>query len=120
MNSFHGLAMRGGSKVAANCESCHGYHNIRPSSDTLSSINKKNLPVTCGKCHPGANQTLFNTSIHITDSISESPLLYWISRFYILMILAVIGGMVMHNIFDLIKKVKSKNKHEENNGEDDK
>jgi hypothetical protein len=36
------------------------------------------------------------------------------------MILAVIGGMVMHNIFDLIKKVKSKNKHEENNGEDDK
>ena len=47
MNSFHGLAVRGGSKVAANCESCHGYHYIRPSSDSLSTVFKKNLPVTC-------------------------------------------------------------------------
>jgi hypothetical protein len=116
LNSFHGLAVRGGSKVAANCESCHGYHNIRPSSDTLSSISKKNLPVTCGKCHPGANQTLFDSKIHITDSITESPILYWISRIYIIMILVVIGGMVLHNIFDIIKKVKRKNKREENDG----
>jgi hypothetical protein len=120
MNSFHGLAVRGGSKVAANCESCHEYHNIRPSSDTLSSINKKNLPGTCGKCHPGANRTTFSNKIHITDSISESPILFWISRIYIIMIVVVIGGMVMHNILDFIKKTKSKNKHEEDNGENDK
>jgi len=120
LNSFHGLAVRGGSKVAANCESCHGYHNIRPSSDTLSSINKKKLPQTCGKCHPGANQTLFSNKIHVTASISDSPILYWISKIYIILILLVIGGMVMHNIFDIIKKVKSKNKPTEDNGEDDK
>ncbi|MFA5405675.1 MAG: cytochrome c3 family protein [Ignavibacteria bacterium] len=120
MNSFHGLAVRGGSKVAANCESCHGYHNIRPSSDTLSSINRKNLPVTCGKCHPGANKTLFDSKIHITDSISESPVLYWISKIYIIMILVVIGGMMIHNIFDLIKKVRVKNKPKEDNGKDGK
>lgn len=120
MNSFHGLAVRGGSKVAANCESCHGYHNIRPSADTLSTINKKNLPETCGKCHPGASQTLFNTPIHITDNISESPILFWLTRFYIILILVIIGGMALHNIFDLIKKVKSNKKNEEEGGEDGK
>jgi hypothetical protein len=125
LNSFHGLAVRGGSKVAANCESCHGYHNIRPSSDTLSSINKRNLPETCGKCHPGATQTLFDTPIHITASITESPLLYWITYIYIILIIATIGGMGLHNILDLIKKSKKKNikeinKQESENGEDGK
>ena len=109
MNSFHGLAVRGGSKVAANCESCHGYHNIKPSTDTSSTISKKHLPETCGKCHPGANQTLFDSKIHITDTISDSPILFWLSRIYIFLIIAVIGGMALHNILDLVKKSK-KNK----------
>ena len=33
MDSYHGLAAEGGSVVAANCSSCHGVHNILPSSD---------------------------------------------------------------------------------------
>ena len=120
LNSFHGLAVRGGSKVAANCESCHGYHNIRPSTDSLSTIHKKNLPETCGKCHPGASQTLFDSKIHITADIQESPMLFWITRIYILIIIATIGGMVLHNILDLFKKAKKKNKQDESNGEDGK
>jgi predicted CXXCH cytochrome family protein len=109
LESFHGLAIRGGSKIAANCESCHGYHNIRPSKDSLSTINKKNLPHTCGKCHPGANDALFNTPIHVTDEYVESPILYWVSKFYLFMIIGTIGIMVVHNIFDISKKFK-KNK----------
>ncbi len=108
MNSFHGLAVRGGSKVAANCESCHGSHNIRPSSDSLSSISKKNLPSTCGTCHPGATTVLLNSPIHNIKPEVESPWLYWISRFYIFMIVAVIGGMVVHNLIDFSKKFKKK------------
>ena len=30
--SFHGLAAKGGSQTVANCASCHGIHNILPSS----------------------------------------------------------------------------------------
>lgn len=108
LGSFHGLAVRGGSKLAANCESCHGNHNIRPSNDPLSTINKKNLPETCGKCHPGAAETLFNTPIHVTNQQSQSPLLYWITRFYIYLILIIIGGMVLHNAVDFTKKLKKK------------
>jgi predicted CXXCH cytochrome family protein len=108
MDSFHGLAIRGGSKVAANCESCHGHHNIRPSSDSLSTISKKNLPQTCGKCHPGATEVLFSSPIHITNEKAESPSLYWITWFYIVMIFSVIGGMVVHNTFDFFKKFTQK------------
>jgi predicted CXXCH cytochrome family protein len=108
--SFHGLATRSGSKVAANCESCHGNHNIRPSSDTLSTINKKNLPETCGKCHPGAAKTFFDAEIHAIADKATSPALFWITRFYIILIFVVIGGMVVHNILDLRKKLKHKHK----------
>lgn len=111
LESFHGLAVRGGSNVAANCESCHGYHNIRPSSDSLSTIYKKNLPKTCGKCHPGALETLFNTSIHNTGTKEDSPIIFWITRFYIFLIILTIGGMGLHNLIDLIKKVQKNKAH---------
>lgn len=104
--SFHGLALRGGSQEAADCGSCHGYHNIRPSSDPLSTIHKSNLPVTCGKCHPGAVEAVFNTPIHILNPAEDSPWLYYITVFYIILIVAIIGGMVLHNIIDFVKKIK--------------
>lgn len=106
--SFHGLAVRGGSKEAANCESCHGYHNVRPSTDTLSSINLKNLPETCGKCHPGATRVLFTKKIHLNNPKEDSPGVYWITRFYIVMIFGLIGFMVLHNILDLRRKLKTR------------
>lgn len=106
--SFHGLATRGGSKEAANCESCHGNHNIRPSTDSLSTINRKNLPQTCGKCHPGATEVLFTKKIHLNDPENDSPWVYWITRFYTVMIFVLIGFMVFHNILDLRRKLKLK------------
>jgi len=106
--SFHGLAVRGGSSRAASCGSCHGNHNIRPSSDSLSTINKKNLGTTCGKCHPGADNVFINTKIHILEQEKDSPMLFWISRFYIILIFGVIGGMILHNILDYRRKIKAK------------
>ena len=57
-DSFHGLSYRGGDTYSANCASCHGVHDIRPSSDPKSMIYKDNLQKTCGNCHPGASKTL--------------------------------------------------------------
>ena len=37
-DSYHGMASKLGSKVVANCASCHGVHNILPSSDPRSMI----------------------------------------------------------------------------------
>ena len=108
--SFHGLATRGGLKEAANCESCHGNHNIRTSKDSLSSINKKNLPETCGQCHPGASEILISSKIHLTNIKEDSPWTYWVTRFYLLMIFGIIGFMVIHNVLDYRKKKQLKRK----------
>jgi nitrate/TMAO reductase-like tetraheme cytochrome c subunit len=106
MNSYHGLATRGGSKLAAECASCHGFHNIRDSKDSLSMINKKNLPETCSKCHPGASEILFNTPIHQTNLKKDSPIVDVIQKFYLVLIFLIIGGMVLHNVLDFIRKSK--------------
>ncbi len=67
MDSYHGLASKGGSVVAANCSSCHGVHNILPSSDPRSTINHANLDATCGQCHKGVTQKFTLTRVHLGD-----------------------------------------------------
>lgn len=107
-DTYHGLALRGGSSEAANCASCHGYHNIKSSSDSASSIHKINLVKTCGKCHPGANQNFAVGTVHVTMEKAEEPILYWISTIYLILIFTLIGGMLLHNLLDFIKKAKRK------------
>jgi cytochrome b subunit of formate dehydrogenase len=103
-DSYHGLAGRAGDVQVANCASCHGYHNIKPSSDPASTIHKANLAATCGQCHPGANDNFAKGMVHISTAGSEEAVLYWIRLFYIWMIVLVIGGMVVHNLLDFVKK----------------
>src|SRR5688572_20974413 len=68
-DSYHGLASQMGSKVVANCASCHGVHNILPSSDPKSMINVNNLPQTCGQCHIGAGVNFATGKIHLTSEL---------------------------------------------------
>jgi formate dehydrogenase gamma subunit len=104
--SFHGLAARGGNLVAANCASCHGTHNIFPSKDARSTINGKNLPQTCGTCHPGASENFARGQVHVSLTTAQPPILLFIQRFYLLAILATIGGMVLHNGLDFLGKAR--------------
>ena len=100
LDSYHGLATQGGSVVAANCSSCHGVHNILPSSDPRSTINKANLDVTCGQCHKGATQKFTQTKVHMDGAASKdvgTVVVRWVRWFYILLIIAVIGAMFLHN-----------------------
>ncbi|MBD3287747.1 DUF4405 domain-containing protein [candidate division KSB1 bacterium] len=113
-DSYHGLANRGGSTVAANCASCHGVHNIKPSSDPTSTIHKDNLAETCGECHPGATSQVTKGKVHIYPSPEADAILYYVTLFYYTLIFGVIGGMVFHNGLDFIKKLKAKFK-----GDDD-
>lgn len=111
LESYHGLAVRGGSKYAADCASCHGAHEIKPSTDPSSSIHKNNLSETCGSCHPGANINAEFTKIHLTGAKEESALLYWITQIYIILIVLIIGGMIVHNVLDFIRKRQEKKHH---------
>jgi formate dehydrogenase gamma subunit len=105
-DSFHGLAARGGNRAVANCASCHGNHDIRPSTDPRSSIYPTNIPTTCGTCHPGAGENFAKGPVHVTLSLADNPVLYYVKRFYLLMILITIGGMGAHNGLDFARKLR--------------
>ena len=100
-DSYHGLAAEGGSVVAANCSSCHGVHNILPSSDPHSTINRANLGTTCGKCHQGVTQKFTQTRVHLEDGLHPNDIgsivVKWVRLVYIALILLVIGAMFLHN-----------------------
>ncbi|MEI6808331.1 MAG: cytochrome b/b6 domain-containing protein [bacterium] len=108
--SFHGLELKGGSASAANCASCHGVHDILPSSDVRSSINKTNLPQTCGKCHPGigVRMTADFFRVHAPPGAAEGKpwAVNLVSWLYILLIVFTIGGMAGFVLLDYIKKTR--------------
>jgi len=104
-NSFHGLAGRFGQQNTANCTSCHGVHNILPSSDPRSQVNKANLEATCGNCHPGANINFTRGNVHIIRTADGDKILYWISTIYLIVIFVVIGLMALHNLLDWVRKL---------------
>ena len=100
LDSYHGLASEGGSVVVANCASCHGVHNILPSSDPRSTINRANLDATCGKCHKGVTQKFTLNKVHMDRGQSKdvgSIAVRWVRWFYLVLIFAVIGAMFLHN-----------------------
>jgi cytochrome b subunit of formate dehydrogenase len=104
-SSFHGLAAKSGSQTVANCASCHGVHNILPSSDPKSTIYAKNLPATCGKCHPGAGTRFAISQVHVTEGQTEPAALRWTREFYLLLIPVTIGLMMLHNGGDWMRKL---------------
>ncbi len=114
--SYHGLAAQLGSQVVANCASCHGVHNILPSSDPRSTINKANLARTCGQCHPGVTEKFASAKVHVGAPLSAdmgSKAVRWIRRFYLSMIVVVIGGMLLHNFIIWRFKALERRKREQ-------
>ncbi|MFO0831704.1 MAG: hypothetical protein U0637_07650 [Phycisphaerales bacterium] len=64
MDSAHARAVtKAGLPMAATCADCHTAHGVRPSKDPASSVNRANIPETCGRCHVGVAET-YATSVH--------------------------------------------------------
>ncbi|MBU0753742.1 MAG: cytochrome c3 family protein, partial [Planctomycetes bacterium] len=49
--SLHGRALNKGDPLAPTCASCHGAHDILPSSNRKSHTTLSNIPRLCGSCH---------------------------------------------------------------------
>ena len=121
-DSYHGLASQLGSKVVANCASCHGVHNILPSSDPRSMISANNLQQTCGQCHVGATANFTRGKIHLTSGmVSEVAthdrgfigirIVKWI---YVPLIILTIAGMAFHNALIWRKKAAARRRQVRN------
>ena len=111
MQSFHGLAVQLGGVAAANCASCHGYHDIVPSSDPASSIHRSNLPRTCGKCHSGIGTRLAQVGLRIHEPPGAAPgkpaIVNIVSVTYVNLIILIVGGMFVFNGLDYVAKVRT-------------
>ncbi|MFN8005791.1 MAG: hypothetical protein U0V70_01935 [Terriglobia bacterium] len=116
--SFHGVASHFGETRVASCISCHGFHNIRPSSDPKSPVNQANLPNTCGQCHGGAIQRLSNAKIHVLDPKVTNYAGFLIQKFYFYMISTIMGCFVLYIAADLKFRL-SRNSKRHSRGEKD-
>jgi uncharacterized protein with PIN domain len=62
--SIHGKGLlKSGLTVTATCTSCHTAHGVLPRTDPASSVNRANVPDTCGRCHHGIQEE-FEQSVH--------------------------------------------------------
>ncbi len=70
--SIHGKGLlKSGLVVTAMCTNCHTAHHVLPHTDPASSINVKNVPATCGKCHNGIEEQ-FERSVHSGKIVKTS------------------------------------------------
>jgi hypothetical protein len=108
--SFHGLASAYGETKVANCASCHGFHNIRPSSDPNSPVHPAHLPHTCGQCHLGAGEKLSQVKIHILDPKAANYAGYVIQKAYFYLITFMVGSFVVYILADLKTRLKGRSR----------
>ena len=106
--SFHGLAGAAGDRRVANCASCHGYHEVRPSWDPQSRINPANLGATCGQCHAGAGPQFARGGIHHLPRTLGHRLVDLARVMYRMMIVVIIGLMLLHNGLDFLRRVRDR------------
>lgn len=102
-NSFHGFANKFGETLVANCSSCHGVHNIFPQKDPRSTIHPSNVQKTCGQpdCHPKAVAQFVSGEVHLGAAKPPAFVVRWVRWLYRFSILVLVGGMALHNLFDL-------------------
>jgi formate dehydrogenase gamma subunit len=107
-DSYHGLAAREGRQTVANCASCHGVHNIYPSSDPRSTVNRANLSKTCGQCHTDAGSRFAIGPVHaLSRTTPGGRILDFVRIFYLIVIPVTLGFMLLHNLIDLRRKART-------------
>ena len=112
-DSYHGAASRAGVVEVANCASCHGIHDILPSSDPESSINKANLPNTCGRCHPDAGVNFAKGNVHRLEQAEVKSPAAWVRDIYVWLIVIVLGGMFAHNALLFARHLRHRHREPE-------
>jgi len=106
MDSFHGIRLEYGMTTAANCSSCHGFHDVLPASDPASSVNPANLPRTCGKCHPGANPNFAVGKMHVDASNKESGIVYYTALFFKYLTIGTMLALILHIFLDMYGRTR--------------
>jgi predicted CXXCH cytochrome family protein len=116
VSDFHGSTVTLFQQVSPNtptnkpvCTDCHGVHNISKVDNPATGIAiKQNLLPKCQRCHPNVTTASFTDAwmSHYVASPDRFPLVYYVNLFYKFFIPAVIGGMLVFVIADVVGRVR--------------
>jgi len=106
--SYHGMASKSGETKVANCSSCHGHHDIRPSADPRASNNPANMAATCGRCHAGAGANFSKGRIHVVSEKTENRGAYTVKVVYLVAIAGLISAFLAFIAADLYRRLRSR------------
>ena len=111
---FHGTTVTLFEQVSPNtptnkpvCTDCHGVHDISDVQNPASGIAiKANLLAKCQRCHPGVTTANFTDAwmSHYVASPQHFPLVYYVNLFYKFFVPAVIGGMLIFVLSDVVRR----------------
>lgn len=76
--TFHGKVTQLGSVNTAHCYDCHGAHNILPTYNPESTLNRANIVETCKTCHVNSNRMFVGYLTHATHHDKDKyPYLFY-------------------------------------------
>ena len=116
LGSYHGIASRYGDSRVANCGTCHGVHEVLPSSDPRSAVYPDNIPKTCGKCHPGAGENFALGRVHLEPSKKQDVGVFAVRVFYTIFIAVLGAAFVLHIVLDLGARARRRSGRTERGG----
>lgn len=103
-DTFHAQVSALGFVRVARCWDCHEYHDIRRASDPKSTIARRNLPATCGKCHSGVTMSFASYRPHAdVNNSRDYPMLHYSAVFMNLLLASVLGFFGLHTILWFIR-----------------
>ncbi|HEY7686907.1 MAG TPA: multiheme c-type cytochrome [Gemmatimonadales bacterium] len=102
--TYHGKVTRLGFTLAATCSDCHTAHDMRPASDSRSSVFPSNLVATCARCHPSANENFARYRPHgDPKDRAKDPQLFWAWLFMTTLLFGVLTFFGAHTILWLTR-----------------
>jgi hypothetical protein len=101
-DSFHGRKLYLGHTTAPGCASCHNAHDIKSKNDPTSPVVGKNKLVTCGKCHPGANEKFVPAITHV----EPHPIAHYTEKGLIVLTLGTFAFIILHVLLDAFSEIR--------------
>ncbi|HEX9562384.1 MAG TPA: cytochrome c3 family protein [Gemmatimonadaceae bacterium] len=96
-DTYHGKVTRLGSDLAATCADCHSAHDMRPATDTASTVHPRNVVATCQPCHEGAGAGFVQFQTHADPRDREkNPQLHFTWLFMNALLIGVLGFFAIH------------------------
>ncbi len=103
-DTFHGKVSRLGAAGVAKCHDCHGTHDILPPSDPNSTLGRRRVVKTCGKCHEGAHRRFAGYLTHATHHDPDKfPWLFWSFWAMTALLVGTLAFFISHTIAWLVR-----------------